>query len=165
MIPNKKYLVTLFAMILLFSGAFLYTSAVVSAQIPAPGDKPPAPPVAPPTQPPGGTTQPPGGAVAPPTQPPGGTTRPDERLFNPLKVNSIGELLSLILNVVTIFAVPIVVFFLIYSGFLYVTAQGKPEAIQKATTAFTWTIVGGLIVLGANTLLTIIQKTVESLHQ
>lgn len=86
------------------------------------------------------------------------------KLANPLKVNTIQELLNLILQVVVTLAVPIIVLFIIYSGFLYVTAQGKPEAIKKATTAFTWTIIGGVIVLGASLLLTIITNTVNALR-
>lgn len=84
-------------------------------------------------------------------------------LLNPLTVDSIEELLALILDVVIIFAVPIIIFFIIYSGFLYVTAQGKPDQIKKATTAFTWTVIGGVIILAANILLIIIQNTVEAL--
>ncbi|MBI4086552.1 hypothetical protein HY416_01065 [Candidatus Kaiserbacteria bacterium] len=52
---------------------------------------------------------------------------------------------------------------IMYSGFLYVTAQGKPDQITKATKAFTWTIIGAVIVLGAQVLLTIITNTVHSL--
>lgn len=92
--------------------------------------------------------------------PGGGSTK----LANPLKVNTIQELLNLILQVVVTLAVPIIVLFIIYSGFLYVTAQGKPEAIKKATTAFTWTIIGGVIVLGASLLLTVITNTVNALR-
>lgn len=86
------------------------------------------------------------------------------KLANPLKVNTIQELLNLILQVVVTLAVPIIVLFIIYSGFLYVTAQGKPDAIKKATTAFTWTIIGGVIVLGASLLLTVITNTVNALR-
>ena len=96
-----------------------------------------------------------GGVSAPP---------PPIQLKNPLTVNSIQELLNLILQVVIIFAVPIIVFFVIYSGFLYVTAQGKPDQITKATKAFTWTIIGALIVLGAQILLIVITNTVNSLR-
>ncbi len=94
----------------------------------------------------------------------GGTSGGSTKLANPLKVNTIQELLNLILQVVVTLAVPIIVLFIIYSGFLYVTAQGKPEAIKKATTAFTWTIIGGVIVLGASLLLTVITNTVNALR-
>lgn len=88
---------------------------------------------------------------------------PPIRLENPLKVKTISELLHLILDIVIIFAIPVIVFFIIYSGFLYVTAQGKPDQIKKATTAFTWTIIGAVIVLGAKALEVIITNTVKLL--
>jgi hypothetical protein len=94
----------------------------------------------------------------------GGTGVGSGKLQNPLKVSTIEELLRLILDVLVIFAVPIIVFFLIYSGFLYVMAQGKPDKIKTATTAFTWTIIGGVIVLGASVILTVITNTVKSLQ-
>lgn len=84
-------------------------------------------------------------------------------LKNPLTVDSIEDLLKIILQIVIIFAVPIIVFFIIYSGFLYVTAQGKPDQITKATKAFTWTVIGAVIVLGAQILLVVITNTVKSL--
>ncbi len=94
----------------------------------------------------------------------GGTSGGSTKLANPLKVNTIQELLNLILQVVVTLAVPIIVLFLIYAGFLFVTAQGSDEKLKKAKTAFTWTIIGGVIVLGASVLLTVISTTVRSLQ-
>jgi|SRR3989344_1453488 len=85
------------------------------------------------------------------------------KLKNPLKVNSIAEFLKLILDIVTLFALPIIIFFIIYAGFLFVTAQGKPDQITKARNALLWSVVGGVIILGANLLLTVIQGTVGTL--
>lgn len=106
---------------------------------------------------------PPGGQT--PVRPPG--PQPSSQSFqlqNPLNVGSIEELLRLILDIVVIFATPIVVFFVIYSGFLFVTAQGNEERLKKAKTAFLWTIIGGLIVLGASTILTVIIGTIRSIQ-
>ena len=110
-----------------------------------------------------------GDLLAPDYSADGWSTQPapsggSQGLKNPLKVSTIEELLELILDIVVTLSVPIIVLFLIYSGFLYVTAQGKPDAIKKATTAFTWTVIGGVIVLGASVLLTVITNTVNSLR-
>jgi hypothetical protein len=105
----------------------------------------------------------PGANPPPTTVVPGANPPPPQSLKNPLTVNSIGDLLKLILQIVIIFAIPIIVFFIIYSGFLYVTAQGKPDQITKATKAFTWTIIGAVIVLGAQLLLIVITNTVRAL--
>lgn len=85
------------------------------------------------------------------------------KLKNPLKVDSIADLLALILQIVTIFAVPIIVFFIIYAGFLYVTAQGNETKLTKAHNALLYSIIGGVIILGAHVLLAVIQGTVGSL--
>ena len=81
---------------------------------------------------------------------------------NPLATNSIQEFLEAVLTVVMVLAVPVIIFFVIYSGFLYVTARGNSEQVKKATTAFTYAIVGGLIVLGAMVLVSIIQNLVSA---
>lgn len=82
-------------------------------------------------------------------------------LENPLSFDSFTEFLSAILGIVMILAVPIVVFFIVYAGFLYVTAQGNSEQVGKATRALTYAIVGGLIILGAEVLAGIIENVVN----
>ncbi len=79
-------------------------------------------------------------------------------LSNPLKVDSIEELLVALLGVVTVIAVPIIVFFIIYSGFLYVTAQGNPEQLKQATRSLTYAIIGGVIILGSVAIATIVEN-------
>lgn len=81
---------------------------------------------------------------------------------NPLTILSIGELLDAILNVVIVISVPIVVFFIIYAGFLYVTARGNPEKVSQASKALTYGIIGGVIILGSMAIMTIISDTVNS---
>ncbi len=81
-------------------------------------------------------------------------------LQNPLKYGNIQELITGILTVVARVGAIVVVFFVIYSGFLFVTAQGKPEKIEDAKKAFFWTIVGALILLGAVAVSELIKNTV-----
>jgi len=71
------------------------------------------------------------------------------KLKNPLKVDTIEDLLIGILNIVMVIATPIIIFFIIYAGFMYVTAAGNPEKIKKATNALTYAIIGGVIIIGA----------------
>ena len=61
-----------------------------------------------------------------------------------------------------VFAVPIILFFIVWAGFLYVTAQGKPDQISKANKALLYAVVGGLIVLGAKVLLEVITNTINA---
>lgn len=57
----------------------------------------------------------------------------------------------------------IVVLFIIYSGFLFVSAQGKPDKLKTARETFFWAIVGAMIILGANVLSKVVCTTVKSL--
>ena len=79
------------------------------------------------------------------------------QLINPLGSESITEFFLQLLQIILIFAVPIIVFFIIYAGFLYVTARGNQEQVSKATRALGYAILGGVIILGAQVILTVIQ--------
>ena len=87
---------------------------------------------------------------------------PSISLENPLKADNLQELLSAILNVMLVFPLPIVVFFIIYAGFQYVVAQGNEEKLKKAHKILLWSIVGGLIILGANLIFAVIKGTIDS---
>lgn len=81
-------------------------------------------------------------------------------LFNPIKVGSIEELLVAILNIIIVIATPIIVLFIIYSGFLYVMAQGNAGKIEEATKSLTYAIIGGVLIIGAVAISTIISNLV-----
>ncbi len=83
-------------------------------------------------------------------------------LDNPLRVNSIEELLIAILNIFMVLMIPIIVLFIILAGFKYVTAQGNPGQIEEATTTFTYAIIGGVLILAAVAIAEIIRNTVDS---
>jgi len=71
-------------------------------------------------------------------------------------------LLSAILNIFIVIATPIIVLFIIYAGFLYVTARGNAEQVQQATRALTYAIIGAVLVLGSVALAQIIKRVVVS---
>ncbi len=83
-------------------------------------------------------------------------------LTNYLKVGSISELLSAILNILIIIATPIIIFFIIYGGYLYVTSRGNPEQIKTATSALTYAIIGGVLIIGAVAIGEIIKNLVKA---
>ncbi|MEY3783983.1 MAG: hypothetical protein RLZZ230_305 [Candidatus Parcubacteria bacterium] len=84
-----------------------------------------------------------------------------QELVNPITFPSITSLLAAILNMVIIAAIPFVMLFLIYSGFLYVTARGNPEQIKKAGQSLMYGIIGGTIILGAVAITAIISNVVK----
>ena len=97
---------------------------------------------------------------------PGGRDDPPvhEGLQNPIQFNSIREFLEAFLEVVIQVGAPLVVLAIIYTGFLFVRAQGAPEGLQKAKEAFFWTIIGALLILGASAILILLEGTVQGLR-
>jgi len=84
------------------------------------------------------------------------------KLENPIKIGTIKELLEAILSIVIVLATPVIVFFIIYAGFLYVTARGNPEQIKQASQALTYAVIGGVIILGSLAIATIVGNLVSS---
>jgi hypothetical protein len=82
-------------------------------------------------------------------------------LQNPLRMNTLEELLIAILNLIMILMVPVIVFFIIWAGFLYVTARGNVAQVQQATKALTFAIIGAVIILGAVAISQMIGNTVD----
>ncbi len=84
-------------------------------------------------------------------------------LSNPLKAESITGFLIQIIEIILVFALPVIVFFIIYGGFLFVTAQGDTTKVQAARSTLTWAVVGGVIVLGAQLIVEVIGNTVAAI--
>jgi hypothetical protein len=86
-------------------------------------------------------------------------------LFNPLGPNAdLNTFITNILTLVTDVIGPIVVVFMVvYSGFLYVVARGNPGKVGAAHQALLWTVIGGLVLLGAKAIQLIIVATVQGL--
>ncbi|MGH7175209.1 MAG: TrbC/VirB2 family protein [Minisyncoccia bacterium] len=89
----------------------------------------------------------------------GGTT-----LLNPLSAGtSLSTLLQDILGFVIKIGAVVVVLMLVYVGFLFATAGGNESQITKAREALLWTVVGALILLGAQAIASGIQATANAL--
>lgn len=78
-------------------------------------------------------------------------------------ITTIPQLLLALVDLVFLIGVPIIVIFIIYSGFLFVTAGDNESQIKKAKFVFMWTMVGALILLGAKAIAAAIGSTVLSL--
>ncbi|MES3005292.1 MAG: hypothetical protein V4690_04310 [Patescibacteria group bacterium] len=113
------------------------------------------------------------GAVNVPNQEGGGgqenpkTTTIGVNLTNPVDCGdncTIMSLITLILkNVIMPIAAVAVVLWIIWAGFTFITAQGKPAEIEKAKQRLLWSLVGAGILLGATAISEVVQRTVESL--
>ena len=83
-------------------------------------------------------------------------------LHNPLGNKDLAEFLQDILEVVMVFAIPLIVFMILYAGFMYVTAQGDAKKVGDAHKALLYAVIGGVIIIGANVILAVIQGTVDA---
>ncbi len=82
---------------------------------------------------------------------------------NPLTVNSFEEFIYIIVRTVMTLLFPIVVLMMVYTGFLFVKAQGNPQKISEARKALLWTVIGGMLVLGAYALAMAVKATIDSI--
>ncbi|MDO8548055.1 MAG: pilin [bacterium] len=107
----------------------------------------------------------PGGGQALP--PPGGGQVPQGQsqytVLNPLGADSFCGLVKNILQAAIQIGIPVAVLFIVYAGFKFVLARGKPEELKKARDNFLWTIIGIAIFLGAWLLASVIKNTVNQL--
>jgi hypothetical protein len=92
-----------------------------------------------------------------------GPTGSDQTITNPLKFGTLEELLNAILGAMITLGTIALTFAFVWLGFSYVLAQGKPAEISKLHKSFIWTCAGGLVLLGAKGILTVIQATAGSI--
>lgn len=85
------------------------------------------------------------------------------KLKNPLKVDSVQDVIKAFMSAIVRVSVPFIVVFFIYSGFLFVTARGNPTALETAKNTFKYTIIGTLLILGAWTITNAIVGTINSI--
>ena len=113
------------------------------------------------------------GTSEPAARPPAGDNTPSTAgsvkttsasIDNPLgEGTTLTKLFKGIIDAILVLAIPIIVFFIIYAGFLYVTARGNTEQISTAHKALLYAIIGGVLILGASTLLDVIEGTIKGL--
>lgn len=91
------------------------------------------------------------------------TTGGATTLSNPLNATSLAGLVEEILTALEQVGYVLVVLALVYCGFLFVAAQGKEEKIREARSALMWTIIGGLVLVGATAIQAVIVSTANAL--
>ncbi len=92
------------------------------------------------------------------------TTGGGSTIQNPLGDNntSVQDILMKIMDLVVKVGTIVVVFFIIYSGFKFVTAKGNEGEVTKAKDIFFATVIGGAILLGADVIANVVVNTVNS---
>lgn len=88
-----------------------------------------------------------------------------DQLTNPLGSATLTSFLTRLLVLAVQIGTPVIVLYIIFIGFKFVQASGKPEELAKVRSMFFWALVGALILLGAQVLASAIQATVNELQQ
>ena len=70
-------------------------------------------------------------------------------LTNPLKSCTFADLVANVAKIVAQVGFPIAVIALLWAGFLFVTARGNEEQLNKAKKTLLWAVIGTAILLGA----------------
>jgi len=84
-------------------------------------------------------------------------------LTNPINVGSICGLMKKALDFILAIGSPVAALFLIYAGFQFVVARGKPEALKKARTNLVNVVLGIAIFMAAWLLGQVIANTLKSI--
>ena len=82
---------------------------------------------------------------------------------NPLKAETIGELITTIADFAVTIGLPIAIIFIVYSGFLFVSARGNEKKLETAKEGFKWSIIGAALIVGADFLARAIVNFAEGL--
>jgi hypothetical protein len=98
---------------------------------------------------------------------------PSTVLINPLKgincnqgtsnSNCLSSFLISILKIVIEIGSIVVVLMIVYTGFKFVVARGNASELEEARRMLLWTLIGALILLGAQAIAMGIQATVQAL--
>lgn len=86
-----------------------------------------------------------------------------KQLCNPIKYDTFSQFVEAVTEVAVKVLLPFVVLAFIYTGFLFVKAQGKPGEIEAAQTSLWYSVIGALILFGAWGFAQIIGTTVTTL--
>jgi len=85
------------------------------------------------------------------------------KICPPINQTSLNGLIKTLLEGVLKIGIPIVALAVVYCGFLFVQARGKPEALTKAKDALLYTLIGAAILLGSWAIAKLISDTVLAL--
>jgi len=84
-------------------------------------------------------------------------------LQNPIQADTFQDLVNLIAGIVMKIGGVLAVIFIIWSGFLFVTARGNEKQLEEAKTTFKWTIIGAFVLFGAYMIATAVVNLVQNL--
>ncbi|MFM7088786.1 MAG: pilin [Candidatus Paceibacterota bacterium] len=101
-----------------------------------------------------------------PSDPAASVPAPKQTIDNPLdgKIDNLNGFIKILLEGVIKIGIPLIAIALVYSGYLFVTAAGNPQKIEKAKDAFVYALIGGAILLGSWAIAQMISDTVLQIN-
>ncbi len=90
-------------------------------------------------------------------------TCPDNKLCNPITDDNLTSFFLRIVNTVIQYGALLIVLFIVFAGFKFVTAQGNSEKLSEAKKMLTWIVVGAFVLLGVYVIRAAICGTVGQL--
>lgn len=87
-----------------------------------------------------------------------------DRFESPLRFKTIEEFIEGVLQAFVYIALPVVAFFLVLSGFKFISAQGDPTKLKTARDNFRHVVIGSALVLGAWAFAVLIKGTIDQLR-
>lgn len=105
-----------------------------------------------------------------PTKPGNGTDQKggvsiNTKINNPIGpgLNTLEDFIAKIIDIALVIAIPVLVLMIIYTGFLFVSAQGSKDKLTTAKKALVAVLIGGALILGAFVISNALVKTVEEI--
>lgn len=84
-------------------------------------------------------------------------------LPNPTGQANIQQFIATALKAIVQISLPIITFFVVYAGFLFVSARGNPNQLEKAKGNIPYVLIGAALILGAWVLATLLGNTVQQI--
>jgi heme/copper-type cytochrome/quinol oxidase subunit 2 len=86
------------------------------------------------------------------------------KLVSPIQAKSTAEVLKAFFDILVQIGAVAVTLAVVYAGFLFVAAQGNPEKLNQARKTLFYTIIGALVLLGAQVIAGVIESTIKELQ-
>lgn len=90
---------------------------------------------------------------------------PEVEICNPIAAPDLVAFVNILLEAIILIAFPFLVLMIVYCGFLFISAQGNAQKLADARKVFLWTLIGALLVLGAQALSLAIEGTVTEIRE
>ena len=84
-------------------------------------------------------------------------------LTNPIKADSFDKVVLGFAKLLAQVGLPIAAIFIVWSGFLFITARGDDKKLTEAKNTFYWTILGTAVIVGAYAIATAVVNFAKQL--